>query len=160
MAFGEPADARADIYALACVAWWLLARQEVFARTDEDDIVRAHAQDPVPALRPLVAGWMPPELEALIARCLAKRPQERPDDARALLRELRAIPIPPEHAWTEEQARAWWSKHRPLQDEAPVAAAPSIERMLVPQHDEPVPAIGPEAATLDVRRSERSLRRD
>jgi len=32
--------------------------------------------------------------------------------------------------------------------------------MLVPHHDEPVAAIGPEAATLDVRRSERSLRRE
>jgi len=163
MAFAEQIDARADIYALACVAWWLLTRGEVFLRHDEDEMIRAHAHDPIPALRPLVTGWLPPELETLIARCLAKRPQERPDDARALLRELRAIPIPAEHAWTEERARAWWTKHRPLAaDGAPPIgdSADHVERVLVPQHDEPVPAIGPEAATMDQRRSERALRRE
>jgi serine/threonine protein kinase len=153
-AFASAIDARADIYALACVAWWLLTRTEVYTRGDEDEVIRAHALDPVPALRPLVAGWLPRELEELILRCLAKSPQERPADTRALLRELRAIPIPPEHAWTDEAARAWWAKHQQPTDEAPPMPGPSIERMLVPQRDEPhVPAAGPDAPTLDQRRS-------
>ena len=130
---------------------------------DEDEVIRAHALEPVPPLRPRVTGWLPRELEDLILRCLAKRPQERPDDARALLRELRAIPIPPEHAWTDEQAREWWAKYQQptAEPNAPAAPGTSVERVLVPQRDEPgVPAIGPEAATIDQRRSERALRQD
>jgi serine/threonine protein kinase len=145
MAFGNPIDARADIYALACVAWWLLTGREVYARTSEDDVIAAHAHDPVPALRPLVRGWLPDELESLILRCLAKRPQERPDHARGLLDELRAIAIPAEHAWTDEHAQAWWAKHRPLVAEDAPAGPPSAERVLVPQREE--------QATVDHRRS-------
>ncbi|HSN28132.1 MAG TPA: protein kinase, partial [Kofleriaceae bacterium] len=149
MAFGEAPDARADIYALACVAWWLLTRREVFVAGDEDAVIAMHAHDPVPALRPHVHGWLPDELESLIQRCLAKRPQERPANARELLAELRAIPIPADHAWTDEAARAWWTKHRPpATAEAPQPAGTSVERVLVPQHAEPVAAIGPEAKTV------------
>ena len=147
MAFGEPADARADIYALACVAWWLLARREVFTAADEDTVIAMHARDPVPALRPHVTGWLPDELESLIARCLAKNPAHRPADARALLAELRAIEIPAEHAWTDADARAWWTKHRvPAADAAPPMPGDTVERVLVTQH-EPMVA-GPEAKTV------------
>ena len=145
MAFGEAPDARADIYALACVAWWLLTRREVFTAADEDTVIAMHARDPVPALRPHVTGWLPDELESLIARCLAKDPQQRPADARALLAELRAIAIPAEHAWTDADARAWWSKHRAPEAQAPAMPA-SVERVLVTQH-EPMVA-GPEAKTV------------
>ncbi|MBV8761259.1 MAG: protein kinase [Deltaproteobacteria bacterium] len=150
MAFAAPIDARADIYALACVAWWLLTRREVFTGPDEDAVIAMHAHDPIPALRPHVPGWLPDALESLIIRCLAKRPQERPADARALLAELRAIDIPAEHAWTDEMARAWWTKHRPPVDDKapPVPAGTSVERVIVTQHEEPVAAIGPEAKTV------------
>jgi serine/threonine-protein kinase len=92
-----------------------------------------------------VKGWLPEGLEALLLRCLAKRPQERPEDARALLHGLRAIAIPDEHAWTDEHARAWWSTHRaPVSETAP-AMPTSAERVVVPQRDE--------SPTVDQRRS-------
>jgi serine/threonine protein kinase len=141
-ALGDSIDARADIYALACVAWWLLTGREVYARTNEDDVIAAHAREPLPPLRPLVHGWLPDQLERLIVRCLAKQPQERPHDARDLLRELRAIEIPDEQAWTDELASAWWATNRA---EPPPAMPASVERVLVPQRDE--------APTLDQRRS-------
>ena len=84
------------------------------ARDDEDEAIRAHvARSGARAARRACAGWLPIELEALIARCLAKRPAGAPRRcARAAAQALRAIAIPAEHAWTDERARAWWMKHR------------------------------------------------
>jgi len=167
-AFAAAIDGRADLYALACVAWWLLCGREVFPRTDEDAVVLAHAKDPPPELRPLVRGWLPDGLEKVIVDCLAKQPEHRPRDARALARLLRAIEIPAEHAWTEARAQAWWQEHRPVAATdrgAPAmpVADDSVSRVLVPQRDEVPTAIGvlpADAPTQHERRSERAIRRD
>jgi eukaryotic-like serine/threonine-protein kinase len=164
-AVGARSDGRADLYALACVAWWLLVGREVFPRDDEDAAIAAHAHAPVPALRPLVRGWLPDELERVIASCLAKDPHDRPADARALARVLRAIAIPPEHAWTDEHAHAWWRTHRPV-EHAAAAIAPTrddggaaSEQLLVPQRDtgSPLTRDGRAVKTVRARLGERKL---
>ncbi|HEU0030501.1 MAG TPA: protein kinase [Kofleriaceae bacterium] len=111
---GMQLDGRADLYALGCVAWWLLEGNEVFKREGaEAKILHKHIYEPVPPLRERVRGWCPPELEVVLASCLAKDAEQRPANARALAAMLRAIPIPPEHAWTEDRARAWWEAYKP-----------------------------------------------
>ena len=136
--FGSQIDARADLYALACVGWWLLTGREVFPRTNEDAAIVAHAKEDPPALAPLVHGWLPGELERVIVACLAKDPSARPADARALARALRAIAIPAEHAWTEDHAQAWWREHMPAAERGAQTPphADSLERVLVPHRDE------------------------
>jgi len=109
-ATGAPLDARGDLYALGCVAWWLLAGAEVYPNVGADDLVRTHVVAPIPDLRRAVTGWLPVELEELIYACLAKAPAARPRDARALATALAAIPIPAEHAWTKAMATAWWKQ--------------------------------------------------
>jgi hypothetical protein len=52
---------------------------------------------------------MPAELDALILRCLAKAPGERPANARELARQLRGIQF--DEPWCDEQAEAWWKAH-------------------------------------------------
>jgi serine/threonine protein kinase len=154
-AFGETKiDGRADLYALGCVAWWLLTASEVFPRDDEDAALLAHARDPAPPLRPRVKGWLPDELELIVLSLLSKRPQERPDDARALAKELRAVPIPAEHAWTDEKAQAWWREHRPVAERGAPEMPAQGERLLVPQREGPVTVvakIGPDAPTVEQR---------
>jgi serine/threonine protein kinase len=143
-AFGAAIDARSDLYALACVAWWLLTGREVFARGDENELVISHAREPLPPLRPLVHGWLPDELERVIISCLAKQPNERPADARSLAEALRAIAIPEEHAWTLQRAQAWWREHRPTAERsavAPAVRAESIERVLVPPGRSAAPTV-------------------
>jgi tRNA A-37 threonylcarbamoyl transferase component Bud32 len=110
---GEKVDGRSDLYALGCVAWWLLARGEVFPRPDGKAAMRNHMFLPVPDLRMHVHGWIPDELVAIVTSLLAKHPDERPANARELATRLRAIAIPEEHAWTEERARQWWATQRP-----------------------------------------------
>jgi serine/threonine-protein kinase len=142
---GMPLDGRADLYALGCVAWWLLAGKEVFERRDgaEAKMLHKHMHDPVPQLRDAVRGWCPEELEMAIASCLAKDPEQRPRDARELAVALRAIPIPPEHAWTAEAARAWWDDYKPAQPAPSVATAE--QQVIMPGRSEQRPL----AATSD-----------
>ena len=101
---GAEVDRRADVYALGCVAYFLLTGQLVFQAENALQMVARHlSAEPVP---PSVRGnvALPPGLDQLILGCLAKRPSERPD-AGALGRALAEIPVEP---WTEEDAAAWW----------------------------------------------------
>jgi serine/threonine protein kinase len=126
-AFGHKIDGRADLYALACVAWWLLTSGEVFPRAvEESETIRAHIQDPVPSLRARVKGWLPQALEDVIMDCLAKRASGRPASARVMIERLRAIHVPDEHAWTDARAAAWWATYRPSHVPAASAETPTM----------------------------------
>jgi serine/threonine-protein kinase len=155
-AVAAPPDTRGDLYALGCVAWYLLTGSEVYPRTSEEEVLRAHVYDPIPNLRSRVPGWLPVELERLVTQCLAKRPEERPDDARTLARALNAIQIPMEHAWTDVEAQLWWSKHQRTRQEQQVEG----QRLLVPQRDTTTQvdqAPSADARTIEGRRSARTL---
>jgi serine/threonine protein kinase len=126
---GMQLDGRSDLYALGCIAWWLLTGRELFAReAGEAKLHRAHIYDELPRLRELAPGWIPDELEAVLAACLAKEPDARPADARVLAARLRAIAIPAEQAWTEARASAWW---RDYLAPAPAPNVPAREVQLV-----------------------------
>ncbi|MEO8842922.1 MAG: serine/threonine protein kinase [Kofleriaceae bacterium] len=114
---GMQLDGRADLYALGCVAFWMLTGQEVFARAAEQKLLHKHIYDPAPSLSAAMTTWCPPELEALITSCLEKDPAGRPTSARVLGTALRRIEIPAEYAWTPQRAFAWWRDYR-----APVPA--------------------------------------
>ena len=128
---GMQLDGRADIYALGCVAWWLLTGKEIFPREGADaKILHKHIYEAIPALDAKVRGWCPPELQAAIEACLAKEVEKRPTDARHLAAMLKAIVIPAEHAWTEAKALAWWTSYRPAK---PVpSVSPSEVQVIMP----------------------------
>jgi eukaryotic-like serine/threonine-protein kinase len=112
MALGaEPIDGRADIYALGCVAYWLLTGRTVFEGGNAMQMIVDHVRTrPLPpserAEQPI-----PERLERLVLRCLEKEPAQRPATVAELSRELEALDLEPR--WTEERARAWWSAHQP-----------------------------------------------
>ena len=128
---GMTLDGRADLYALGCVAWWLLTGKEIFPRQGaEAKILHKHIYEPVPGLATQIRGWCPPELEAVIYLCLAKEAEQRPRDARHLAAMLRAIEIPAEHAWTEAKALAWWTAYKPPKPAPQVS--PSEVQVIMP----------------------------
>jgi eukaryotic-like serine/threonine-protein kinase len=55
---------------------------------------------------------LPATLERLVLACLAKKPEERPQNARQLAQSLDTIDG---MTWGEEEARRWWSLHHPPQ---------------------------------------------
>jgi hypothetical protein len=111
VAEGRPADARADLYALGCVAYWLLTGRPVFEGESPLAIMLAHVRDrPVPPSQVSELA-VPPELEELILACLEKDPSKRPRSADEL--RLRFLSCPPAGTWTQEHARKWWEVHRP-----------------------------------------------
>jgi tRNA A-37 threonylcarbamoyl transferase component Bud32 len=109
MALGETVDARSDIYALGCVAYYLLTGKLVFDAESHLQTVARHVHHE--ALAPSARGGIeiPPELDRIILSCLAKNPDARPTTAAKLSRALRAIDVQP---WSEAQAAEWWARNR------------------------------------------------
>jgi eukaryotic-like serine/threonine-protein kinase len=99
-------DGRADIYALGCVAWWLLTGGLVFEADNPLMMVANHLNSEPPQLSKRAQQPVPPALEALIHECLHKDPQQRPVSAAEVARRLTAVPL--EQAWDPEAAQAWW----------------------------------------------------
>jgi eukaryotic-like serine/threonine-protein kinase len=105
MAVGERIDGRADIYALGCVAYYLVTGQIVFEADTAFQMIAKHLQSaPIPPSQRTTKPASP-ELERLILKCLAKEPIERPQNAAQLAQSLEFIPADP---WGEDQARRWW----------------------------------------------------
>jgi eukaryotic-like serine/threonine-protein kinase len=105
---GSPIDQRADIYALACVAYFALTGKPVFVATQEAQLMFAHAEaDAEPPSqrlgRPVHAG-----LEALIMRCLAKNPLKRPQSMLELDEALAELRF--DEPWSPARARKWWDE--------------------------------------------------
>ena len=107
----HPVGPGADLYALGCVAFWLLTGQVVFKADTTVKVAFAHAtQKPTPPAQ-LSEEPIPADLDALVLQLLAKDPNERPD-ALQLLAALDACDVEP---WTPEAAEQWWRRHAPDQ---------------------------------------------
>jgi serine/threonine-protein kinase len=107
-------DARSDLYAVGCVAYWLLTGTLVFRGTTTMETIVMHVnREPEPPSR-RTGLPIPAELEAIVLACLAKKPEDRPQTAEQLAERLAAVPLGQE--WTGERAREWWDRHRPAGD--------------------------------------------
>jgi serine/threonine-protein kinase len=102
-------DARSDIYSLGAVAYFLLTGQPPFAGRSAVKILAAHLYES-PASLMTQRPDVPPALEAVIARCLGKKPADRFPDVRTLEAALAACD--PVARWTEQDATEWWRQHR------------------------------------------------
>jgi tRNA A-37 threonylcarbamoyl transferase component Bud32 len=98
-------DARADIWAVGCVAYYLLAAREPFCGKSLMEIWSKVATEEPPPLRISMPTEVDPELEALVRRCLAKNREDRPQSVHEILSTLAALDLRP---WSSADARRWW----------------------------------------------------
>jgi eukaryotic-like serine/threonine-protein kinase len=93
-AAGDPAiDNRADFYAFGCVAYELFTGHPPFSGRTPQALLAAHMSEvpkPVEQINPEV----PPHVSQLIARCLEKSPDARPQTGREILQVLDSVQSP------------------------------------------------------------------
>jgi serine/threonine-protein kinase len=131
----SPLDARADIYALGCVAYWLVTGALVFEASTPLGMAVAHVTMPPAAASTRAPVPIPDELDRLILQCLAKDPAARPASALELMRRLDAISFA--EPWSEDRAAGWWRDHprdsrAPASASAPVATVPRTPTLFHP----------------------------
>lgn len=84
---GRPLDQRADFYALGVTLYKAMTGEVPFTSTDWFELARMHVEDPPPSPRKKRPD-LSKRLERVIYKCLAKHPDDRYQDAGALLADL------------------------------------------------------------------------
>jgi serine/threonine-protein kinase len=104
-----PVGPRTDLYAVGCLAYWLLTGQPVYEGTRPMELFAHHVGTaPLPPSRRTELA-VPEQLDRIVLACLEKDPNRRPVSAEALADQLRSVqPLP---SWTAERARRWWDMH-------------------------------------------------
>ena len=89
---GLELDGRSDLYSLGIILFEMISGTAPFVAAAPLDQLLMHIEAPVPTLV-AAGGTLPSGLEALVYRCLEKRPDRRPRGAAEMLAELRAMAL-------------------------------------------------------------------
>jgi len=128
-------DGRVDIYAFGAVAYRILCGEPPFFGTPEEVIQGHRSRDPVPPSRRAGAHDVSSELDAIILRCLEKRPEDRFKTMDEVSRELKAL-LPEAAAaqpQEEEEVTGRWKLPPELEEEEveePLPQSPARLRLL------------------------------
>lgn len=86
----QPLDGRSDIYSLGILLFQLVTSEQPFTVQNEVEAIKAHLGKPVPlakSLRPL----LPREVDAIIQKAVAKKPEDRIQTATEMAQALRLV---------------------------------------------------------------------
>lgn len=168
---GVALDHRADQYSLACTLYTLLTGAAPYESTSPAAVITGHLQAPPPPVSPRRAG-LPPNLDAVMARALAKRPADRFTSCeefvaaaqRALLTGTTgarpiAVPTSGAHAqpYVGMQPMRPSVPGTPVAARPPVGAAPMPPQMPMPAHM-PVPPQMPPRVGMPPAWSQQAMR--
>ncbi len=149
-------DGRADIYAVGALMFRMLTGQHVFRQKNTFDILKAHLMEPLPAMAEAAPSvQVPPALEALVAKALAKDPDERfqsmEELSHALVAGLRSSWKDPAGAVAKPAA----VKPNPAKPAAakPVPAGNALDGPTAPAQAQPAPLRQAEAADSEEKLS-------
>ncbi len=118
----HPITPATDVYAIGCVAYWLVTGKLVFDNETPLATIVDHVKtEPTPPSARTELE-VPAELDALILRCLAKDPGDRYASMRELSEALARVTLVGA-AWTDRTADEWWRLHRPASHSTQLAKA-------------------------------------
>ncbi|MEU1983589.1 serine/threonine-protein kinase [Nocardia sp. NPDC019395] len=141
---GGPVDHRADVYALGCTLFVLLTGEKPFAMDSAAAVISAHLYTPPPAASQRVPN-LPPAIDQVLSRALAKQPGERYDSCRAFseaaLRALDTV-APPALDAAAFRTRETVATHGSGSGPQP-SSPPDAERSVTFAERTPAPAPGP-----------------
>jgi len=103
----------ADLYALGCVAYFLLVGQEPFTAKTDAGIAMLHLTQTPASLKGRGKGDISDAFERVVMRCLAKSPDDRFASAAQLMRALSELQLSP---WTQADAAVFWAEHAAAED--------------------------------------------
>ena len=93
---GDTVDARADVYAFGCLLFEIVTGRQPYHGENFFDLLTAHSRGTIPSARDFNLD-VPVELDQLIQRMLAKRPEHRPGfifDIDSAVRAVLGLPSP------------------------------------------------------------------
>jgi eukaryotic-like serine/threonine-protein kinase len=85
------ADARADLYAVGAVAFFMLSGKKMFESADDLALSSRILNEEPPRVSQVAAQPIPVELDLLVQACLEKRREDRPQRAADLLEAIDAL---------------------------------------------------------------------
>jgi serine/threonine-protein kinase len=111
MALGKAEiDARADVYSLGCVGYWLLTGKLLFQASSAFEMAMNHVQkQPLPPSEASETE-IPLALDQIVLACLEKDPAKRPQSMTELSQRLSSAGL---EQWSPEQAKEWWRVNLP-----------------------------------------------
>ena len=119
----EDVDAKSDLYAVGAVGYYLLTGTTVFTGKSLVEVCMHQVNTPPEPPSQRLGRAVSSELEAILLKCLAKNPADRPASAKELAAALRACPMA--DAWSDADAEAWWRDYSESTPE--VSASPTTE---------------------------------
>ncbi len=103
----DKVSAMADIYALGAVLYFALTGAPVFNGNTLVEICGHHLHTPPEPPSERLGTELPADLEAIVLRCLAKKPAERFEDIGGVRDALLACACAAD--WSRNQALGWWA---------------------------------------------------
>jgi serine/threonine-protein kinase len=117
-------DARADLYSVGAVAYFLLTARNVFNGRTVVEVCGHHLHTPPVPPSERLGSSLPAALESWVLACLEKEPERRPASASEAALGLERCGIA--GTWTQADARAWWqAKGRAMASRRRTDVAPS-----------------------------------
>jgi serine/threonine-protein kinase len=101
-------DARADIYAVGAVAFYMLTTRRMFESDDDLELTSKVLNEEPPRPSSVAPQPVPVELDLIVTHCVEKRREHRPQRVASLVEAFEELAK--EHRWTQAEAAAWWSR--------------------------------------------------